>query len=464
MDEDIFSIPEVPKKGIGNSGKASSPAPHSEPSISSAKSDTGSHPTVNTDVTDREEPNSSSQTLKSASIATTNPRRPPRKISKNQEQKIIELRYSVPLRAPKKRTKCPIRISKRKGETVIELHKKGISYPKIARELGLRTGGIRSFLRRRGMTGKQRTRPISAEMLRDLYCVQGLSMDRIAKRIGMPRSNVEYWMKKHKIARRTLRKYARHPFSGDDCEKAYMIGFRQGDLHAMREGLGVRISGTTTHPAQIALFRRIFEKYGQIYAGPVYNQVLRQYSWQMVVALDDSFSFLLPKFNRIPRWIRRNSKTALYFVVGFFDAEGHITVVFNDRRGSKTMELAVMISNSNRELLQEIAWILRNYRPRIYLSERQGTAVGPNRTILRKDQWKLAVYRQAAQEKLLVALPLRHQEKVDKASIALEVLQGCDWNEARRRVEELWQRIEHQVAEQARLGALRLQRRDTGLR
>lgn len=243
-----------------------------------------------------------------------------------------------------------------------------------------------------------------------------------------------------------------------------MIGFRQGDLHAMREGLGVRISGTTTHPAQIALFRRIFQKYGHIYTGPWYRRGFPHYFWQMVIVLDDSFSFLLPKFNRIPRWIRRNSKTALYFVAGFFDAEGHITVVFNDRRGSKTMELAVMISNSNGELLQEIAWILRNYQPRIHLSRRHGTLVGLDRTIMKKDQWKLAVYRRAAQEKLLVALPLRHQEKVDKASIALEVLQGCDWNEARRRVEELWQRIEHQVAEQARLGALRLQRRDTGLR
>lgn len=457
MDEDLFSIPDVPKKRIGISGTASSPASGSEPSIYSAESDTGSHPTVGTDFTDRKQPGSSSQRVNSASASTTNSRRSPRKISKSREQKIIEPRYSVPLRAPKKRTKCPIRISKRKGQTVIELHKKGISYPKIARELGLRTDGVRSFLRRRGMTGKQRTRPISAEMLRDVYCVQGLSMDGTAKRIGMPRTNVEYWMKKHKIARRPLRKYGRHPFSGDDCEKAYMVGFRQGDLHAMREGLGIRISGGTTHPAQIALFQRIFERYGNVYTGPFYNRELQQYQWQMVVALDESFSFLLPKFDRIPGWMRRNSKTALYFVAGFFDAEGHITIVFNDRRKNKTMEVAMMISNSNRELLQEIAWILRNYQPTIHLSRRKGTPVGKSKRILNEDQWKLAVYRRAAQEKLLVVLPLRHQEKVDKAIIALDVLKGSDWNETRRRVEELWQRIEHEVAELARLSALGVQ-------
>jgi len=223
------------------------------------------------------------------------------------------------------------------------------------------------------MKGQQRIRPIAAETLRELYCVQGLSMDKIAERMGLPHTNVEYWMEKHKITRRPLRKYARYPFSGDDCEKAYMVGFRQGDFHAMREGLGIRISGSTTHPAQIALFRRIFEKYGHIYTGPLYNRKVKQYQWQMVVVLDDSFSFLLPKFSRIPGWITRNSRTAMSFVAGFFDAEGHITLVFKDRRNGKTMEVAMMISNSDRQLLQEIALILRSYRPTIHLSTRQGT-------------------------------------------------------------------------------------------
>ncbi len=274
-------------------------------------------------------------------------------------------------------------------------------------------------------------------------------MDKIAKRIGLPHSNVEYWMEKHRIARRPLRRYARRPFSGDDCEKAYMIGFRQGDLHAMREGLGVRINSTTTHPAQIVLFRRMFEKYGHVYVGPVHDHRLEQYSWQMVVALDDSFSFLLPKFSRIPSWIRRNSKAALYFVAGFFDAEGHITIAFRNRQGRKVAEVTIGISNSNRELLQEIGWILRKYKPRIHLSVGEGTIVGPRKRITSQDQWKLAIYRRDAQQKLLAALPMKHREKADKAVIALDILSGGDREQGIKRVERLWQSIELDVAELA---------------
>ncbi len=52
MAEDIFSILGVPKKRIGISGTASSPASGSEPSISSARSDIGSHPTLGTESTE----------------------------------------------------------------------------------------------------------------------------------------------------------------------------------------------------------------------------------------------------------------------------------------------------------------------------------------------------------------------------------------------------------------------------
>jgi hypothetical protein len=416
MADVTSSITATPKLGIRVSDAALSPVPPVEPSISSVRPDTGSLPAVEPVV----------PCLDSDLERLENPLSPA---------------------ARKRKTPRPLRISKAKGQAIIELRKKGLSYPKIARRLGLRTGGVRSFLGRRGIKGQQRIRPISAETLREFYCVQGLSMDRIAKRMGLPHSNVEYWMEKHKIARRPLRRYPRHAFSGDDCEKAYMIGFRQGDLHAMTEGLGIRVSSATTHPAQISLFRRIFEKYGHVYTGPCYNRKSQQHQWQMVVALDDSFSFLLPKFIRIPSWIKRNPKAALFFVAGFFDAEGSITIAFKDKRNGKSMGVSMMIANSNRQLLEDIAWILRSYRPRIHLSTSKGQAMST------MDQWKLGVYRRAALESLLIGLPFRHQEKLDKAKIALDVLKGCDWNDARTRIERLWASIEDDVtelAEQAR--------------
>jgi hypothetical protein len=426
MADVTSSIPATPKLGIRVSDAVLSPVPPVETSVFSVRPDTGSL---------------SAAEAVSPSLVS-DPERP---------ENIL-----LPA-APKRKMPRPLRISKAKGQAVIKLRKNGLSYPKIARRLGLRTGGVRSFLRRRGMKGKQRIRPISAETLIELYCVQGLSMDRIAERINLPHTNVEYWMKKHNIARRPLRKYARLPFSGDECEKAYMIGFRQGDLHAMREGLGIRVNCGSTHPAQIALFRGIFGKYGYVYTGPCYNGKRRQYQWQMAVALDESFSFLLPKFSRIPSWIKRNPKAALFFVAGFFDAEGSITVVFKDRPHGKSMGVTMAIANSDRQLLEEIAGILKSYRPSIYLSTRKGDS------FTTMDQWKLAIYRRAAQQRLLVGLPLRHQEKVDKAKIALDVLNGCDWHDARARIETLWQSIEGDVVKLAQRAREEIERKGAGI-
>lgn len=427
MDEDGSYMRATPKHGIRVPVTDTSPVPVVEPSISLVPSDTESHP-------GSEE---AAPSLKA---------------------ELERLQTSV--RAiSRMKNRHPIRISDKKGYAIINLRKSGLSYPKIARELGIRVGGVRSFLRRRGLTSKQRIGPIAEETLKELYCVQGLSMGKIAERLGLPHTNVEYWMGKFRIARRPLRKYVRNPFSGDDYEKAYMIGFRQGDLHAKREGLGVRISGSTTHPAQISLFRALFEKYGHVYVGPVYNRKHQKYFWQMVVVLDDSFSFLMPKSSRIPSWIKRNLKTALYFAAGFFDAEGSISVTFRNRRKGMVMEVAMMISNSDRQLLEEVASILRRYKPHIYLSQREGTRTGPNKTYLNQDQWQLAIYRRAAQERLLDVFPIKHQEKVEKAKIAREVLKGCDCSEASARIERLWQNIDNEVTELAQRACEEIERR-----
>ena len=44
-------------------------------------------------------------------------------------------------------------------------------------------------------------------------------------------------------------KYQRTPFSGDKLERAYLMGLRYGDLHAVRHGRAIRVRVSTTHPA-----------------------------------------------------------------------------------------------------------------------------------------------------------------------------------------------------------------------
>ena len=52
-----------------------------------------------------------------------------------------------------------------------------------------------------------------------------------------------------------------------------------------------------------------------------------------------------------------------------------------------------------------------------------------------------------------------HQEKVSKAKIALAVLKGCNWAEARERIERLWESIQNDVAELAQQAREEIERK-----
>jgi len=195
-----------------------------------------------------------------------------------------------------------------------------------------------------------------SELLRELYCTEGRSLKQIARLAGNTKSDVHYWMVKHGIARRkwsantpkcdpkqiyelywnqgkticavaklagisftTVRnhllretilqnppssmsghlrtrwtvRYRRTPFSEDEVERAYLLGFRGGDLNSARSSpnsIMARVS--TTHPAILNLFVQTFGRYGHYSLTP--RQVfLAGYDWQARTYLDNSFSYLV---------------------------------------------------------------------------------------------------------------------------------------------------------------------------
>lgn len=107
-----------------------------------------------------------------------------------------EGRPAITSRIPKphpKRSGRQRRVSRNQKEIIIGLHAKGIRSTRIADSLGLHVTAVRALLWRRGLA--KHVRPISAQLLHDLYCDQGLSMSAVARKIGMPKTNVEHWMK-----------------------------------------------------------------------------------------------------------------------------------------------------------------------------------------------------------------------------------------------------------------------------
>ena len=60
-------------------------------------------------------------------------------------------------------------------------------------------------------------------------------------------------------------RYRRADFSGDICEKAYLVGFRLGDLHVALEVVARSSSSARAPGANKSIFRLLFEPYGHVY-------------------------------------------------------------------------------------------------------------------------------------------------------------------------------------------------------
>jgi|TARA_B100002003_G_C14140981_1_gene548654 hypothetical protein len=236
------------------------------------------------------------------------------------DQGVIQRRlkeYSIRIRYPKKE----VEISKKALENLY-VGKKLSTY-KIADQYKCASNTIHRRLKIYGIeTRPKKIVEISKERLSYLYHEQKLPLSRIAKEYECNPVAIFDKMKKFKIPSRTMSeaktKHPKKDFRGSKVEKAYLVGFRLGDLNVTREHHCIKVKTNTTKTEQFELVKSLFERFGKVWSKR-YGQV---YSIQ--VALNQSFSFLLPKEDQISRWILNNKKTFLSFVAGYTDAEGNI--------------------------------------------------------------------------------------------------------------------------------------------
>lgn len=115
-------------------------------------------------------------------------------------------------------------------------------------------------------------------------------------------------------------RYPKFDFSGDIIEKAYMLGFRLGDLNVYQTSKNSELivaRCNTTQVVQIRLMEKLFSRYGKV-------TISRgQYSTNVNCFLNRSFIFLLPKYERVPAWIDGDKTTSAAFIAGYTDAEGN---------------------------------------------------------------------------------------------------------------------------------------------
>jgi len=227
------------------------------------------------------------------------------------------------------------------------------------------------------------------------------------RRRGLPlRDRVEAQIK-------AVTKHRKTSFAGKEAERAYIIGLRIGDLHAVRHGRAVRVRVSTTHPAMIELFSDIFSEHGPIYKYPK-KSPLTEFEWSLECDLNSSFEFLLDPNAEIRR-IVENEALFLAFLAGFFDADG--SIYYHKKATHGGFEFA--LTNMDAPLLRMIAERLgrMGFHPRLRLTQQE-----KDRGVEKGSQaiWRLSLWRHEEVSDIIRRLPTRHSEKTAKRDLALQ--------------------------------------------
>lgn len=205
--------------------------------------------------------------------------------------------------------------------------------------------------------------PSKKELTR-LYLNKKLSTWEIEKTCGYSRSTIHRKLREYGISIRSPSEshiiYPRKNFSGNLIEKAYIIGFRIGDLRVRKiwNGDTIKVDCGTTKLEQINLIKRLFNKYGYVWI----SKLTKSGKIQVEIGVNNSFSFLLDK--KVPNWIMDDKKYFFPFLAGFIDAEGCIGIYNN--------QASLQIGNYDNNLLFLIRRKLNDFGiecPKIYESD-----------------------------------------------------------------------------------------------
>jgi DNA-binding Lrp family transcriptional regulator len=213
-----------------------------------------------------------------------------------------------------------------------------VSMVKIAKRLGVSINTVRRQmdqfdLPRRSLSEAMRMQLDENEIER-LYVVERLNTNEIGNRFGTSGDNIRRRLEARGVARRSKAeastRYPRYDFSGDPLEKAYLVGFRLGDLHIRPMGqndASMQVSTGTTRIEQVNLFHELFSPYAHVHVGPPGKNGKRVVACQ----LNLSFDFLVPKVDAVPDWIlgsvqNGDTQQFLVFLSGYIDAEGSFGV------------------------------------------------------------------------------------------------------------------------------------------
>lgn len=250
---------------------------------------------------------------------------------------------------------------------------------------------------------------IPKTLLEQLYCKQKLSSKIIARQLSCDATTICNYLRQYDLPIRHLKESHRfqvftkfpgrilHPkrdFNGSPPQKAYLIGFRLGDLYVTKVSNGpycqtIQINCRTTKLAQVRLFRKLFRGYGYLYeCKPDKNG-----AFGLTYYVNRSFDFLLPKQDSVETWIQADFACSAAFAAGYIDAEGSFHLV---ERKSGLLKSVFALASQDRNIL---AWFHNWFMSQQILCAAPKLAIPkntPRQFRLNKDYWILQVHRKDA--------------------------------------------------------------------
>ncbi len=262
---------------------------------------------------------------------------------------------------------------------------------------------------------------IPIDILSDLYLNKRLSSRKIAKIFHCAYSTVDRKIRLANLPIKTLAGahivYPRKDFSGNLVEKAYLIGFRIGDLRVRKfykNSETISVDCGSTKPAQIDLINKLFFQYGRIWV----SKPGKKNKQQIQCSLNLSFIFLLNK--NPPYWIFRKKKLFFSFLAGFIDAEGSISVSHLNRINSANLS----IGNYDIILLRKIKLYLERFGievPKISFSPRKGL-IASHGYAYNNDYWTLRISKKSTLLRFFDIIKpfLKHDDRIKQMEIAIK--------------------------------------------
>ena len=241
-------------------------------------------------------------------------------------------------------------------------------------------------------------------------------MREIGEKLGCVPAAIQKKMKKYGIKARNCWEanvvHKRENFSTNKQEKAYLIGFRIGDLNVKQRSINsfIVIKSNTTKKEQIQLKKQLFGKYGPIWISRSKNN---QDVYHFSTSLNNSFSFLLKKHRFIPEWILEKDCYFFSFFAGYTDAEGSIGIYNNMAK--------FRVGSYDKDLLKQIHKRLLNLKIKnsFLLETRAGTSYKGIK--LNGDFWRISVMDKWAVFSCLSRLMpyLKHGKRIKRAKLAI---------------------------------------------